>query len=88
MAKNEKTSKRIGAIASRAMRDPASLTLDEIRALGASATTQRPDWKPAMKPAMKTAKRKVKKPATKTTKRRVKKPATKTAKRKAKKTKA
>ena len=73
MAKNEKTSKRIGAIASRAMRDPASLTLDEIRALGASATTQRPDWKPAMKPAMKTAKRKVKKPATKTAKRKVKK---------------
>jgi len=76
MAKNEKTSKRIGTIASRAMRDPASLTLDEIRALGASATTQRPDWKPAMK----TAKRKVKKTA--------KKPATKTAKRRAKKTKA
>ena len=72
MAKNEKTSKRIGAIASRAMRDPASLTLDEIRALGASATTQRPDRKPAKK----TAKRKVKK----TAKRKVKKPTKKTAK--------
>ena len=65
MAKNEKTSKRIGAIASRAMRDPATLTLDAIRALGESATTHRPDWKPAMK----TAKRKVKK----TAKRKVKK---------------
>jgi carnitine O-acetyltransferase len=49
MAKNEKTSKRIGTIASRAMRDPASLTLDEIRALGASATTQRPDRKTSKK---------------------------------------
>ncbi len=69
MAKNEKTSKRIGTIASRAMRDPASLTLDEIRALGASATTQRPDRKPAKK----TAKRKVKKTAKKPTKRRARK---------------
>jgi hypothetical protein len=72
MAKNEKTSKRIGTIASRAMRDPASLTLDEIRALGASATTQRPDRKPAKKTAKskvkKTAKRKVKKPTKKTAK--------------------
>jgi hypothetical protein len=48
-AKNEKTSKRIGAIASKAMRDPASLTLDEIRSLGASATTQRPDRKTSKK---------------------------------------
>ncbi len=69
MAKNEKTSKRIGTIASRAMRDPASLTLDEIRALGASATTQRPDRKPAKK----TAKRKVKKTVKKPAKRRAKK---------------
>ena len=84
MAKNEKTSKRIGTIASRAMRDPASLTLDEIRALGASATTQRPDWKPAKKTAKKTAM----KTAMNTAKRKVKKPATKTAKRRAKKTKA
>ena len=52
-AKNEKTSKRIGAIASKAMRDPASLTLDEIRALGASATTQRPDRKTSKKKASK-----------------------------------
>jgi carnitine O-acetyltransferase len=80
MAKNEKTSKRIGTIASRAMRDPASLTLDEIRALGASATTQRPDRKPAKK----TAKRKVKKPTKKTAKKTAKKP----TKRRARKRKA
>jgi hypothetical protein len=80
MAKNEKTSKRIGTIASRAMRDPASLTLDEIRALGASATTQRPDRKPAKKTAM----RKVKKPTKKTAKKPTKKP----TKRRAKKRKA
>ncbi len=65
MAKNEKTSKRIGTIASRAMRDPASLTLDEIRALGASATTQRPDRKPAKKTAKKTAKKPTKRRARK-----------------------
>lgn len=56
-AKNERTSKRIGTIASKAMRDPASLTLDEIRSLGASATTQRPDRKKskAKKPLKKKA---------------------------------
>jgi hypothetical protein len=58
MAKNETTSKHIGAIASKAMRDPASLTLAEIRSLGASATTQRPDRntskkKPSKKKALK-----------------------------------
>jgi hypothetical protein len=73
MAKNEKTSKRIGTIASRAMRDPASLTLDEIRALGASATTQRPDRKPAKKPAKRKVKKTAKKTAKKATKRRARK---------------
>jgi hypothetical protein len=73
MAKNEKTSKRIGTIASRAMRDPASLTLDEIRALGASATTQRPDRKPAKKPAKRKVKKTAKKTAKKPTKRRARK---------------
>ena len=73
MAKNEKTSKRIGTIASKAMRDPASLTLAEIRALGASATTQRPDRKPAKKTAKRTAKKTVRKPAKKPAKRRAKK---------------
>ena len=73
MAKNEKTSKRIGTIASRAMRDPASLTLDEIRALGASATTQRPDRKPAKKTAKRKVKKTPKKPTKKATKRRARK---------------
>ncbi len=56
-AKNERTSKRIGTVASKAMRDPASLTLDEIRSLGASATTQRPDRKKSKtkKPSKKAA---------------------------------
>ncbi|MCL4767772.1 MAG: hypothetical protein KJZ80_16210 [Hyphomicrobiaceae bacterium] len=45
MAKDEKTSERVGKIASKAMRDPKSLTEAEIRSLGASASTQRPDRK-------------------------------------------
>ena len=45
MAKNEKTSKRIGTIASKAMRTPEKLTNPEIRSLGASVNTQRPDHK-------------------------------------------
>jgi len=78
MARNEKTSKRIGSIAARAMRDPASLTLAEIRSLGASATTQMPDRKtskkkPAKKTARKSTKRKAKKPAKRTAKKKVKK---------------
>jgi len=60
-AKNEKTSKRIGTIASKAMRDPASLTLAEIRSLGASATTQRPDRKTSKKKPSKTKPSKKKK---------------------------
>ena len=43
MAKNEKTSKRVGSLASKAMRKPGSLTNKEIKSLGASALTQRPD---------------------------------------------
>ena len=46
MASNEKTGKDIGTIASKAMLKPESLTRDEIRSLGASALTQRPDHKP------------------------------------------
>jgi len=45
MAKNEKTGKDMGTIASKAMRTPQKLTLAEIRSLGASANTQRPDHK-------------------------------------------
>lgn len=43
MAKNEKTSKSVGTIASKGMRDPDSLTKKEIKTLAASALTQRPD---------------------------------------------
>lgn len=43
MAKNEKTGKSIGTIASKAMRNPGSVTKTEIQKLGASAMTQRPD---------------------------------------------
>lgn len=56
MARNEKTSPRVSTIASKAMRDPASLTPDEIKALGASLLTQTPDVpkkKPAPKPRAK-----------------------------------
>jgi hypothetical protein len=43
MGKNEKTGKTTGSIASKAMRDPGSLTNKEIKSLGATAMTQRPD---------------------------------------------
>lgn len=43
MAKNEKSSSRVAAIAARALRDPASISLDEIKSLAASVLTQRPD---------------------------------------------
>ena len=42
MARNERTSKRVGKIASKAMRT-GKLTPKEARSLGASALTQRPD---------------------------------------------
>ena len=45
MAKNEKTSKRIGKIASQGLRDPGSLTNKQIQSLAGSANTQRPDHK-------------------------------------------
>jgi hypothetical protein len=44
MAKNEKTGKRIGTIASKAIRGE-KLTPGETKSLGASALTQRPDHK-------------------------------------------
>ena len=43
MAKNEKTGKGIGSLASKAMRTPSKMTNTEIKKLGASALTQRPD---------------------------------------------
>jgi hypothetical protein len=45
MSKNEKTGGKIGTIASKAMTSPSSLSNKEIRSLGASALTQRPDNK-------------------------------------------
>lgn len=47
MGKNEKTGKGIGSLASKAMRDPGSLTNKQIKSLGASALTQRPDKSPS-----------------------------------------
>ena len=43
MAKNEKSSSKMGTLASQAMRKPTSLTPAQIRSLGASVNTQRPD---------------------------------------------
>jgi hypothetical protein len=43
MAHNERSSPEMASLASRAMSDPASLSLDEIRSLGASVLTQAPD---------------------------------------------
>jgi hypothetical protein len=43
MERNELTSPRMASLASRALNDPASLTLDEIRELGGSCLTQAPD---------------------------------------------
>lgn len=63
MADNEKSSDKISTIASKAMRDPGSLTKGEIKSLGASALTQSNDvakpkpaaQKAAPKPAPKAA---------------------------------
>jgi hypothetical protein len=43
MAQNEKTSARVAAIASKALKNPASVTPDEIKELAASVLTQAPD---------------------------------------------
>lgn len=43
MANNEKTSKSIGKLASKALRTPGSLTNKQIQKLGGSALTQRPN---------------------------------------------
>jgi hypothetical protein len=50
MANNEKTSDKLASLASKAMRDPGSLTKAEIRSLGATGLTQAKDKpKPAPK---------------------------------------
>jgi len=43
MTKNERSGDAMGKIASRALRDPGSLTEAEIKTLAASVLTQRPD---------------------------------------------
>ena len=43
MAANEKTSTRLGTLASKAMRTPEEMTPREIKELGATALTQMPD---------------------------------------------
>ena len=50
MARNERSSDRLSSLASKAMREPKSLTQAEIRSLGASVLTQAPDVTPAPKP--------------------------------------
>lgn len=47
MARNERTSKSIGTIASQGLRAPSTLTNTEIKKLAASALTQMPDHKKA-----------------------------------------
>lgn len=57
MAKDEKTSKAIASIASKALKDPKSVTPAEIKKLAASALTQTADKPkaPAKKPPAKKA---------------------------------
>jgi hypothetical protein len=43
MAQNEKTSAQVAQIASKAMKNPQSLTPDEVQALAASVLAQAPD---------------------------------------------
>jgi hypothetical protein len=45
MPKNEKTSPKVGKIASKGLRAPSTLTTKQIKTLAASALTQRPDKK-------------------------------------------
>lgn len=49
MAANEKTSKPIAKLASKALKTPEKLTKPEIQSLGGAALTQVPDKKPKKK---------------------------------------
>ena len=51
MSKNERSGDTAGKIASKALREPGSLTEAEIKTLAASVLTQRPDKAKAAKPA-------------------------------------
>jgi hypothetical protein len=53
MGKNEKSGKDVGSLASKALRDPGSVTKSQIKSIAASALTQRPDHRPSSKPAPK-----------------------------------
>jgi len=46
MARNEKTSKKLASLASRALQKPSSLNATEVKSLAASVLTQAPDKKP------------------------------------------
>lgn len=52
MAKNEKSSSKLGTLASKALTKPGSLSNAQIKSLGASVLTQRPD-----RPSAKTSKK-------------------------------
>jgi len=45
MARNEKTSKSIGSLASKGLKTPSKLTNKEIKRISGSVLTQRPDRK-------------------------------------------
>jgi hypothetical protein len=45
MAKNEKTSSKVGSIAAQGLKSPGSLSKPQIKSLSASVLTQRPDHK-------------------------------------------
>jgi len=51
MAKNEKTSSKVASLASKALKDPSSVTKKQVKTLAASVLTQAPDKpKPKAKP--------------------------------------
>jgi hypothetical protein len=49
MAKNEKTSPKVASIASKGLKNPASLTNKQIKTVSAAALTQAPDKKGSSK---------------------------------------
>jgi len=46
MAKNERTSAKVASIASKALKDPASVSKAQVKSLAASVLTQAPDKAP------------------------------------------
>lgn len=50
VGKNEKSGKDVGSLASKALRDPGSVTKAQIKTIAASALTQRPDHRPSKPP--------------------------------------